>query len=151
MSFNKRKYMTTLSTACIKLDIPRHAVTIVHGGACVIHGLKETTNDIDVYLLPEYWNSLLTLGYVKHELPSCGTIPAAQLITAHGIDWFLHTPDREFLTYNYRGYRLTNQLQLLKDSIALGRTKDIPVIQMLSHRKHLLTPNEHMRMLILVV
>ena len=51
---NKELYLNKLNE--LKLDKSKYC--IISGGAMLMHGLKDKTNDIDLYILPEYFEEL---------------------------------------------------------------------------------------------
>ena len=51
---NKKEYLNKLD----KLNLDKNKYCIIAGGALLLHGLKETTDDIDIQVLPEYFEEL---------------------------------------------------------------------------------------------
>ena len=51
---NKKEYLKKLD----ELNFDKNYYSIISGGLMLIHGLKEKTNDIDIQMLPEYFDSI---------------------------------------------------------------------------------------------
>lgn len=51
---NKKEYLKKLE----ELNFDKNYYSIISGGLMLIHGLKEKTNDIDIQMLPEYFDSI---------------------------------------------------------------------------------------------
>ena len=51
---NKKEYLKKLDS----LNLDKNKYCIISGGAMLMHGLKEKTNDIDIKVLPEYFEEL---------------------------------------------------------------------------------------------
>ena len=51
---NKKEYLNKLD----KLNFDKDKYCIIAGGVLLMHGLKETTEDIDLQVLPEYFEEL---------------------------------------------------------------------------------------------
>ncbi|MBR3490478.1 MAG: hypothetical protein IKH36_03195 [Bacilli bacterium] len=51
---NKETYLKKLD----ELELDKSRYCIISGGAMLMHGLKETTNDIDIKVLPSYFEEL---------------------------------------------------------------------------------------------
>lgn len=53
---NKKEYLSKLD----ELNLDKDKFCIIGGGVLLLHGLKETTNDIDIQILPDYFKILKT-------------------------------------------------------------------------------------------
>jgi hypothetical protein len=77
---NREQFLETLNQACAALGFLKSNVIISHGGASLLHGLRDETDDIDVAIPRHHLNTLLGLGLGSqtiHPFP----IPAFE--TAH--------------------------------------------------------------------
>lgn len=149
---NKRSFFAYLAQACIKLDIPREKLIIVSGGACIIHGLREETSDIDV-VVTDY--SLLDKfkaeGYdVKYYEP-IGLKSGIHIMNIHNVSFIWYdriNPNMQAV--KYRGYYLLTKESLLLDKVELGRSKDLPDIKKLLQYSYTLDSEMHNRLRILI-
>lgn len=138
---NKRSFFAYLAQACIKLDIPtREKLIIVSGGACIIHGLREETSDIDV-VVTDY--SLLDKfkaeGYdIKYHEP-IGLKSGIHIMDIHNVSFIWYDKiNPNMRAVKYRGYYLLTKESLLLDKVELGRSKDIPDIEKLLQYSYVL-------------
>lgn len=53
---NKIEYLKKLD----ELNLDKNKYCIISGGVMLLYGLKQTTNDIDIQILPEYFEELKT-------------------------------------------------------------------------------------------
>ena len=139
MAMSKRKFSTILAETSIKLNIPRENMIISMGGASLIFGLREATNDIDILMIDTWdrqiFNRLVAEGHSVKRYPQTGIMIGADIIAVGDVD--LHWYDEDDLSYqhrNYRGYRICTEYQLLVDRIKLGREKDLA--EMLLFKEH---------------
>lgn len=51
---NKKEYLKKLD----ELNFNKNYYSIISGGTMLMHGLKEKTNDIDIQMLPEYFDRI---------------------------------------------------------------------------------------------
>lgn len=133
MSLNKRDMLTQLAHTCEKLNIPRSIVHISHGGASLLHGLRETTEDIDVEIMNEVVWERLTRSHKVTRYEALGLNCGASIINVGNIDF--HWSDEKDLStqmYAYREFFVSTKYQLLADRIKLGRSKDMGDIHKLS-------------------
>ena len=130
---NKRSFFAYLAQACIKLDIPREKLIIVSGGACIIHGIREETRDIDL-VVTDY--SLLDKfkaeGYdIKYHEP-IGLKSGIHIMDIHNVSFIWYDKiNPNMQATKYRGYYLITKESLLLDKVELGRSKDLPDIEKL--------------------
>lgn len=150
---NKRSFFAYLAQACIKLDIPtREKLIIVSGGACIIHGLREETSDIDV-VVTDY--SLLDKfkaeGYdIKYHEP-IGLKSGIHIMDIHNVSFIWYDKiNPNMRAVKYRGYYLLTKESLLLDKVELGRSKDLPDIEKLSQYSYALDSKMYDRLSALV-
>lgn len=128
MSYNKETFLATLNEAVQTLRISKKSVTISHGGASLLLGLRDETNDIDVQLQPNVFDILAR----KHEvvpLDALGWNGPQQTIEFQGVDFHRYHVGSFLYPFSWKemvdGYDVTPALQLLVDRIKTGRTKDL--------------------------
>lgn len=145
MAMSKRKFSTALAETSRKLNIPRENMIISMGGASLIFGMRETTNDIDISMLDSWdrqiFNRLVFEGYKVTRYEATGTMPGVDIINVGDVE--LHWPDEVDLGYqhrNYRGYRISTKYQLFVDRIKLGRDKDLAEMILLNEHYDQLPP-----------
>ena len=126
---NLEMYLNELNYACNFFDIDPADVTVSHGGASLFHGLRDSTNDIDVSVSKESYQKVLNAGYKPSLIPALGDLPAWELISFGNVDFHLHRHVPE--TIMLHGFKVTTKLQLLKDRIDLGRKQDISDINLM--------------------
>lgn len=128
MSYNRLEFLETLTSVVDGLNIPRKAVTISHGGASLMLGLRDTTEDIDVQLAQGTFDVLATKHEVK-KLSALGWNGEQSVIEVGGVDFHRSSAGAFMYPFNWRdavnGFDVTPQLQLLVDRIKLGRVKDL--------------------------
>lgn len=130
MPLNKRELMTELSHTCEKLCIPRHNILITCGAASVIHGLRETTNDIDVEVLKEKsWERLLQTSNEVKVYNALNEMPGAEVISVGNVDfhWRGGLPkDFDWRKIGvHKAFMCSGKVHILEDRIKLAREKDI--------------------------
>lgn len=145
MALCKRDFLSILSTACLRLDIPRNDVIVSHGGAALLMGYRKLTDDIDVSISAVHWNRLRDQGHHVTHLPAKGDAVAIDIIELHGVDWHVHS-DPLPTTFSHRQFRVTTRLQLLRDRIDLGRDKDLDDIRQLAEYYPQLTHQQSARL-----
>ena len=143
---NREQFLETLNQACAALGFLKSNVIISHGGASLLHGLRDETDDIDVAIPRHHWDTLLNLGLKARTLPPTGTHPAVEIIEHLDVDWHLTTKDQSVDMVNLHGYAVTRPLRLLRDRIALGRQKDMGDIKLLTHLASQLSMKDYARM-----
>lgn len=149
---NKRSFFAYLAQACIKLDIPREKLIIVSGGACIIHGIRKETRDIDV-VVTDY--SLLdkfkAKGYdVKYYEP-IGLKSGIHIMDIHNVSFIWYDKiNPNMQATKYRGYYLLTKESLLLDKVELGRSKDLPDIKKLSQYSYALDSKMYDRLSALI-
>ena len=128
MAYDKQGYLDTLDMAVQKLRMSKSAVVISHGGASLMLGLRNETNDIDVQLAPGTFEALRSSQEVK-TFSACGWSPAVDGFTFENVDFFKLPHGSILYPFEYKdktnGYDVTSSMQLLLDRIKLGRTKDL--------------------------
>lgn len=130
MPLSKRELMTELAQTCEKLCIPRHNILITCGAASVIHGLRETTNDIDVEVLKEKsWEKLLQTGGEIKVYNALNEMPGAEVISVGNVDFHWRgglAKDFDWRKIGvYRAFMCSTKLHILEDRIKLAREKDV--------------------------
>lgn len=148
MAMSKRKFSTTLAATSNKLNIPRENILISMGGASLLMGLRETTNDIDISIIDSWdrqiFHRLISEGHSAKRYEQTGLMAGADIITVGDVD--LHWYDEIDLNYqhrNYRGYRICTEYQLFVDRIKLGRDKDLTEMRLLN--KHYSSLPEYLK------
>lgn len=137
MAMSKRKFSTTLAETSIKLNIPRENMIISMGGASLIFGLRETTNDIDILMIDTWdrqiFNRLVSEGHQVKRYEQTGIMIGADIIAVGDVDlhWYDEV-DQSYQHRNYRGYRICTEYQLFVDRIKLGREKDLVEMRLLN-------------------
>lgn len=144
MALTKRIIGTILAQVSTKFDIPREYITINAGAASLIHGLRNTTEDVDITIYDRDYDIfnriLITPRLVKYYTPT-GIQSGALVINEGHAD--LHWPDEfdtNYQTEKWRGYNLATKRQLFIDRIKLGREKDIAEMLMLKEYYPTLPP-----------
>lgn len=142
IEMNKRQFMTTLSAVVDKLNINRREVIIAGGGASLLWGLRESTNDIDVYVSKDIIDMIKTLPGASYSvLPPCGQVPRCELVDYQGVSFMDNTGVSLYATCGHRNYQLQTKLGLLQYRLALGREKDKGDIKALYSYWHYLSDN----------
>ena len=137
MAMSKRKFSTILAETSIELNIPRENMIISMGGASLIFGLRETTNDIDILMIDTWdrqiFNRLVSEGHPVKRYEQTGIMIGADIIAVGDVDlhWY-DEPDLGYQCRNYRGYNICTEYQLFVDRIKLGREKDLAGMQLLN-------------------
>ena len=143
---NRQQFIEILNKACESVGFDKRRVIISHGGASMLHNLRTETEDIDVSIPKEYWDSLIENGNEVKVLPACKYVSETKIIEYMGVDFHLEgNVDPRDLTIFY-GYSVTKPLRLLRDRIALGREKDVPDIMKLKPYARFLNSCEQSRM-----
>lgn len=137
MAMSKRKFSTILAETSIKLNIPRENMIISMGGASLIFGMRETTNDIDILMIDTWdrqiFNRLVAMGYPVKRYKQTGIMIGADIIAVGDVDlhWYDEV-DQSYQHRNYHGYRICTEYQLFVDRIKLGREKDLAEMRLLN-------------------
>lgn len=142
MAMSKRKFSTILAETSQKLNIPRENMIISMGGASLMFGLRQTTNDVDIMMIDsdrEIFNRLVSMGHKPKRCEQTGLMSGADIISIGDADLYWYDEvDTNYGVRNYRGYKISTRYQLFVDRLKLGRDKDIADIAMLdSHYNEL--------------
>lgn len=107
------------------LDLPLNEYWITSGAALVIHGVKETTTDIDLGCGSNLWEYLLQKGYEFRVEEDSSKIMAINDSVEIIKDWFVD--EIEFID----GLPIGSLESIKKQKSKLGREKDIKDIKMI--------------------
>lgn len=122
---NKELFMKLLNRWFVEMEIEAKDCHVSHGGAMLMHGLRESTQDIDLTVNKRVWDKFVELGFEVKNLPDCGLVKGISLISVtENID--IHLSDVDYsgklLLENNIYFRDLNTT--LNDKILLGRKKD---------------------------
>lgn len=122
---NKELFMKLLNRWFVEMEIEPKDCHVSHGGAMLMHGLRELTQDIDLTVSKRVWDKFVELGFEVKILPDCGLVKGISLISVtENID--IHLSDVDYsgklLLENNIYFRDLNTT--LNDKILLGRKKD---------------------------
>ena len=122
---NKELFMKLLNRWFVEMVIEPKDCHVSHGGAMLMHGLRESTQDIDLTVNKRVWDKFVELGFEVKVLPDCGLVKGISLISVtENID--IHLSDVDYsgklLLENNIYFRDLNTT--LNDKILLGRKKD---------------------------
>ena len=122
---NKELFMKLLNRWFVEMVIEPKDCHVSHGGAMLMHGLRESTQDIDLTVNKRVWDKFVELGFEVKVLPDCGLVKGISLISVtEYID--IHLSDVDYsgklLLENNIYFRDLNTT--LNDKILLGRKKD---------------------------
>lgn len=122
---NKELFMRLLNRWFVEMAIEPKDCHVSHGGAMLMHGLRESTQDIDLTVNKRVWDKFVELGFEVKVLPDCGLVKGISLISVtENID--IHLSDVDYsgklLLENNIYFRDLNTT--LNDKILLGRKKD---------------------------
>lgn len=144
---NRQQYIERLNKACECMGFDKRQVTIIYGGASLMHNLRPHTADVDVSIKKDYWDLLVENGNEVKVLPAKDGLPELEAIEFMDVDFFLerkNIDDRDKMIFH--GYATVKPLRLLRDRIAYGREKDIPDIYKLKQYHRFLTSCEESQM-----
>ena len=96
---------------------------VSHGGAMLMMGLREVSDDIDLNVGKETWDDILSLGYKPKYINTPGLPPVTLISVTDHIDVHLVEDWPELL--NEDGVYYTTPEQTVKDKQLLMRDKDI--------------------------
>lgn len=118
---------TTLVKITEAVNIPYCELWVNAGGGLVVHGLRETTNDIDAGCSSYYFHRIaIHYGLIPKELPKCNNMPAVKYISIPELNIDIH----EEAICGIFNLILVNDVwtydlhSLLKQKQMLGRAKD---------------------------
>lgn len=143
----RQQYIETLNKACEYMGFDKRQVTIIYGGASLMHNLRPHTEDVDVSIGKDYWDLLVENGNKVQVLPPKDGLPETEMISFMGVDFFLerkHIDNRDKMVFH--GYGTVKPIRLLRDRIAYGREKDISDIYKLKQYHRFLTSCEQSQM-----
>lgn len=144
---DRKQFIETLNKACEYMGFDKRQVTIIYGGASLMHNLRQKTKDVDVSIGKEYWDLLIENGNEAKVLPPKDGLPEIEVIEFMDVDFFLerkNIDDRDKMIFH--GYGTVKPLRLLRDRIAYGREKDVSDIYKLKPHHRFLTSCEESRM-----
>ena len=79
---NKELFMKLLNRWFVEMEIEPKDCHVSHGGAMLMHGLRESTQDIDLTVNKRVWDKFVELGFEVKVLPDCGLVKGISLISA---------------------------------------------------------------------
>lgn len=150
MSYDIPRYLDVLTQAAEELRIDPRLIHISHGGAAVLHKIKEETSDIDVTIPTLVFDSLIANGtFVKDKIidrPALGqetaTVSYIYVNQDGSGEVDFHRARDNDLTKKYfeleNGMQVTSKIQTLIDYLKLGRGKDMKTLEYLFH--NVMTP-----------
>ena len=71
---NKELFMKLLNRWFVEMVIEPKDCHVSHGGAMLMHGLRESTQDIDLTVNKRVWDKFVELGFEVKVLPDCGLV-----------------------------------------------------------------------------
>lgn len=123
--------LNDIKAAVVKItetvNIPYCELWVNAGGGLVVHGLRETTNDIDAGCSSYYFHRIaIHYGLIPKELPKRNNMPAVKYISIPELNIDIHEEDicgifNLILVNDVWTYDLHS---LLKQKQMLGRAKD---------------------------
>jgi hypothetical protein len=132
---------TTLVKITEAVNIPYCELWVNAGGGLVVHGLRETTNDIDAGCSSYYFHRIaIHYGLIPKELPKCNNMPAVKYISIPELNIDIH----EEAICGIFNLILVNDVwtydlhSLLRQKQMLGRAKDQKDIEAIKHKLALL-------------
>lgn len=135
---------TTLVKITEVVNIPYCELWVNAGGGLVVHGLRETTNDIDAGCSSYYFHRIaIHYGLIPKELPKCNNMPAVKYIRIPELNIDIHEEAirgifKLMLVNDVWTYDLPS---LLKQKQMLGRVKDQRDIEAIKLKLALLNGN----------
>lgn len=121
---NKRDILKDYNLFLNKFNLKPEEFVLSSGGACVMHGVREETNDMDMAVSPEFFNSLLKLHkYGTHTFKGWFDEPQLSLEYNERID--LHRGDLSTsTTVMIEGVCCYSLDTLLRQKSKMNRNKD---------------------------
>ena len=121
MELNKKDILTILS----QLPFPPNSFWIVMGGALVLHGIRDTTRDIDIGCTNELFELLKSTGYnVRISRSGQECIDYCDIVHIYR-EWKADS----FVIIDH--IPVVDLLSIIKDKKALGRPKDLADIDLI--------------------
>lgn len=130
---SKTAFIKSLNAFYDQYAIDPNECFVSHGGAMLMHGLRNSTDDIDLTVSEEVWNYLLVMDKfeLKH-LPKNGNVEAIDILVVNE-DIDVHLVNIKPVDLISEGVILFTTLeQTYEDKLALGREKDIQDIKLLN-------------------
>lgn len=130
MSLTLKMVTEELSRVCKELDIPNEHIRICAGGAAMIHGLRESTMDIDVDVLDaSTWNKLLLSQNPISRYEPLNQMSGAIVVSIGNIDFHYWDGAAQYnVNICGSGFVVQTKPELLEMRIRLGRYKDLAEI-----------------------
>ena len=117
--------MKLLNRWFVEMVIEPKDCHVSHGGAMLMHGLRESTQDIDLTVNKRVWDKFVELGFEVKVLPDCGLVKGISLISVTGnIDIHLSDVDYSGKMIRENNIYFRDLNTTLNDKILLGRKKD---------------------------
>lgn len=125
---NINEFKETLISFCKENEIQLSSVWVSHGGALVLMGLREDTNDIDLNVNHFVWNKLVKTGrYPIKQLPN----DVFMISVSDKIDVHIGGKIYGHLENTTEGIQYTGINDTLEDYRILNREKDQEIISVL--------------------
>lgn len=121
---NEETFFELLSTIIRNYSLSVSGITIVGGGASLIHGLRTHTNDVDVLINAENFDRLFLKGCKHITLPAMGKLGPCDGFEVEREIFILQTDMLNYSTMRYRGFNVLDKEGLLRYRTDLGRSKD---------------------------
>ena len=88
----KEQLIKSYFEGCKKINLPTERVVVGAGGVCVLLGIRESTNDIDVDVVKSDFNELLKVGYKSHQIADDYVVlEVTEHMDVHGVDEIVDT------------------------------------------------------------
>ena len=129
---NRNQLVTAVKAFAVKNNYPLEDIVVTHGGACLLMGHRETTNDIDVIVSQAIWESEHNKGLNPVSLGGhVFLISSTDVIDIHiGMSIPENTNRRSPEGIVYHGLQ-----QTILDYEKLGRDKDLEIIKTLEYHR----------------
>ena len=89
---NRKQLIEAYFKGCKKINLPPERVVVGAGGVCVLLGIRESTNDIDVDVVESDFNKLLKVGYKSHQIADDYVVlEVTEHMDVHGVDEIVDT------------------------------------------------------------
>lgn len=125
---NKQELVSTLKEFAKLHNYPLKDMIISHGGACVLLGVRDHTNDIDIYVSREIWSDHISRRFKPIVKPDgIASIQATDKISIRlGVGFMSYTQ------LEYDGITHQSARQTLLEYIILNRVKDRKSVNLLT-------------------
>ncbi len=129
----KEQLIKSYFEGCKKINLPPERVVVGAGGVCVLLGIRESTNDIDVDVVKSDFNELLKVGYKSHLISDDYVVlEVTEHMDVHGVDEIADTVVIE-------GVTCYSAKSVLDFKLKLNREKDKADIEALKKLLNQLT------------